>query len=55
MQRSETIRLVRCKNGDLQNAGRGSDVRFALGEIELEFVVDATRTAGGEASIKVLD
>jgi hypothetical protein len=51
---AEAIEAVRAQLREAQNAGRGSDVRFALGDIELEFVVDATKTAGGDASIKVL-
>src|SRR3954452_11975714 len=33
-------------------AGRGEEVRFALGPIELEFQVEVSREAGGEAGIK---
>jgi hypothetical protein len=33
-------------------AGRGQDVRFALGPIELEFQVEVSREAGGEAGVK---
>jgi hypothetical protein len=51
---AEAIEAVRDQLRLAQNAGRGSDVRFAVSEIELEFLVDATRTAGGEASIRVL-
>ena len=51
---AEAIEAVRGELRRAQDKGRGSDVRFAVGDIELEFAVDARKTAGGEASIKVL-
>ena len=51
---AEAIDAVREELCKAQNGGRGSDVRFAVGDVELEFVVDATSKGGGEASIKVL-
>jgi hypothetical protein len=51
---AEAIEAVRAELREAQDAGRDSDVRFAVGSVEVEFAVEATRTAGGEASIKVL-
>jgi hypothetical protein len=51
---ADAIDGVRSELRRAQDAGRDSDVRFAVGEVEVEFAVDATRKAGGEASIKVL-
>jgi hypothetical protein len=51
---AEAIEAVRAELRRAQDAGRASDVRFAVGTVELEFAVDAKRTAGGDASVKVL-
>ena len=51
---AEAIEAVRAELRRAQDVGRDSDVRFTVGGVELEFAVDAKRTAGGEASIKVL-
>jgi hypothetical protein len=42
--RSELLQAVR--------GGEDQEVRFALGPIELEFEVEVTREAGGEAGVK---
>jgi hypothetical protein len=34
------------------DAGEGEEVRFALGPVELEFQVELSREAGGEAGVK---
>ena len=51
---ADAIEAVRSELRKAQDRGRGSDVRFTVGTVEIEFAVDATRTVGGEASIKVL-
>ncbi len=33
-------------------AGKGQEVRFALGSVELEFQVEVSRETGGEAGVK---
>jgi hypothetical protein len=51
---ADAIEAVRSELRKAQDRGRGGDVRFTVGTVEIEFAVDATRTVGGEASIKVL-
>jgi Trypsin-co-occurring domain 2 len=51
---AEAIEAIRRELAVAQDQGRGSDVRFTVGAVELEFAVDARRTTGGEASITVL-
>lgn len=51
---AEAIEAVRLQLRRAQDAGRGSDVRFAVGPVEVEFAVDVSKKAGGEASVKVL-
>ena len=51
---AEAIGVVRAELRAAQDAGSGSDVRFAVGTVEIEFAVDVERTKGGEASVKVL-
>lgn len=54
LELAEAIDAVRAELRKAQDAGRGADVRFAVGEVEIEFVIDATKTTGGEASVTVL-
>ncbi|WP_186813247.1 trypco2 family protein [Cellulomonas xylanilytica] len=51
---ADAIEAVRDELRRAQDAGAGSDVRFAVGAVEIEFAVEVERSAGGEASIKVL-
>lgn len=51
---AEAIEAVRSELRRAQDLGRESDVRFSVGDVEVEFAVDTTRKAGGEAAIKVL-
>jgi hypothetical protein len=51
---AEAIQGVRSELRRAQDLGRGCDVRFAVGDVEVEFAVDASRKTGGEAAIKVL-
>lgn len=50
---AEAIDVVRAELRKAQDAGRGSDVRFAVGTVELEFAVEVVKSGGGEASVKV--
>jgi len=52
---AEAINVLRSELRKAQDSGRGADVRFAVGPVEVELVVEVGKTAGGEASIKVLN
>jgi hypothetical protein len=51
---AEAIEAVRDELRRTQEAGAAGDVRFSVGSVEIEFVVDVATSGGGEASIKVL-
>jgi hypothetical protein len=51
---ADAIGAVRDDLIQAQQQGAGEDVRFTVGDVELEFAVDVTREAGAEASVKVL-
>jgi hypothetical protein len=51
---ADAIESVRSELRKAQDVGRGADVRFTVGSVEVEFVVDVVKKAGGEASVKVL-
>ena len=48
---AEAIRALRRELGRAVREGEDEDVRFALGDIELELQVDVSKEAGGEAGI----
>jgi hypothetical protein len=52
---AETIEILRRELRKAQDAGRDSDVRFSVGSLEAELAIEVVKTAGGEASIKVLN
>lgn len=52
---AETIEMLRNELAIAQDSGRGNDVRFSVGSVEVELAIEVTRTSGGEASIKVLN
>jgi hypothetical protein len=52
---SEAIEVVRDELRRAQDAGSGKDVRFSVGAVEIELTVSVEKTAGGEASVKVLN
>jgi hypothetical protein len=52
---AEAIDLVRSELVKAQDGGRGADLRFAVGPVEMEFVVEVVKKASGEAAIKVLN
>jgi hypothetical protein len=51
---AEAIDAVRSELRKAQDRGRGADVRFTVGAVEVEFVVEVIKQAGAEASVKVL-
>jgi hypothetical protein len=51
---AEAIEAVRSDLRKAQNLGRSSDVRFAVGTVDVEFAVEVLKKAGAEASVKVL-
>jgi Trypsin-co-occurring domain 2 len=52
---AEAIDVVRSELHKAQDSGRGADVRFSVGSVQVELVVDLVKTVGGEASVKVLN
>lgn len=50
---AEAIEAVRAELHKAQVSGRGSDLHFAVGSVEVEFLVEVKKTARGEASVKV--
>ena len=52
---AEAIDVVRGELRTAQDAGRGADVRFSVGSIEIELAIEVVKKAGGQASIKVLN
>lgn len=52
---AEAIDVLRSELRRAQDSGRGADVRFTVGSVEVELVVEVGKTAGGEASVKVLN
>jgi hypothetical protein len=51
---AEAIDVVRSELRKAQDSGRGADVRFSVGSVEVELAVEVVKKAGGEASVKVL-
>jgi Trypsin-co-occurring domain 2 len=52
---AEAIDVVRSELRKAQDAGRGADVRFSVGSVEVELAIEVVKKAGGQASIKVLN
>ncbi len=52
---ADAIDVVRSELRKAQDSGRGADVRFTVGSVEVELAIEVTKKAGGEASIKVLN
>jgi Trypsin-co-occurring domain 2 len=52
---SDAIGVVRDELCRAQDAGRDKDVRFSVGSVEVELSIAVEKTAGGEASVKVLN
>jgi hypothetical protein len=51
---AEAIEAVRGELRRAQQSRTDGDVRFTVGPVEIEFVVDVEKTNGVEASVKVL-
>jgi hypothetical protein len=51
---AEAIEAVREELRKAQDLGSQGELRFTVGEVEVELAVDVTKTAGGEASVRVL-
>jgi hypothetical protein len=49
---AEAIRALRREIVVASRAGKDEDVRFKLGPIELEFALEVSREAGGDAGLK---
>jgi hypothetical protein len=52
---AEAIDMVRRELKKAQDDGRGNDVRFSVGPVEVELAIEVIKKAGGEASVKVLN
>ena len=52
---AEAIDALRSELRKAQDSGRGADVRFCVGSVEVELAVEVVKKAGGEASVKVLN
>lgn len=50
---AEAIRRVRAELVDARREGEGEDLRFRLGDVQLQFEVQMTREGAGEAGIKL--
>ena len=50
---ADAIRRVRAELVDARREGEGKDLRFRLGEVQLEFGVQVSREGAGEAGIKL--
>jgi NTP-dependent ternary system trypsin peptidase co-occuring protein len=55
LELAEAIDVLRSEVRKAQDSGRGADVRFSVGSVEVELVVEVTKKAGGEASFKMLN
>jgi len=55
LELAEAIDAVRAELRKAQDSGRGADVRFSVGSVEVELAVEVVKKAGGEASVKVLN
>lgn len=52
---AETIEVLRGELRKAADAGRGSDVRFAVGSVEVELAIEVVKKAGAGLSINVLN
>jgi hypothetical protein len=52
---ADAIEAVRAEIMEAQQRGAASDVRFTVGDIELEFAVDVRKERGSQASVTVLN
>jgi hypothetical protein len=52
---AETIKSLRRELRKAQDDAGHGDVRFSVGSVEVELAIEVVKTAGGEASINVLN
>jgi Trypsin-co-occurring domain 2 len=52
---AEAIEVLRSELRKAQDSGQGADVRFCVGSVEVELVVEVVKKAGGQASVNVLN
>ena len=52
---AEAIDVLRSELRKAQDSGRGADVRFAVGPVEVELAVAVEKKAGGGVSVTVLN
>ena len=55
LELADAIDVLRSELRRAQDSGRGADVRFSVGSVEVELAVEIVKKAGGEASVKVLN
>jgi hypothetical protein len=54
LELSEAIDVLRKELRKAQDSGRGAEVRFSVGSVEVELAIEIVKKAGAEASVKVL-
>lgn len=54
LELADAIDVLRTELAKAQDSGRGADVRFSVGSVEVELAIEIVKKAGGEASVKVL-
>jgi len=52
---AEAIDTIRAELLKAQDSGRGSDVRFSVGSVEVELAIEVVKKAGGGVSVNVLN
>lgn len=52
---AEAIEVLRRELRQAQDAGRGQDVRFSVGSVEVELAIEVVKSGGGEVAVKVLN
>jgi len=55
LELAEAIDVLRAELRKAQDAGRGADVRFSVGSVEVELAVEVVKKAGGGVSVNVLN
>lgn len=55
LELAEAIDALRAELRKAQDSGRGSDVRFSVGSVEVELAIEVVKKAGGGISVNVLN
>ena len=55
LELAEAIDVLRSELRKAQHSGRGSDVRFSVGSVEVELAIEIVKKAGGGISVNVLN